>query len=192
MTGVTVTPRPHFQPIGSKKMAIAIEEMSARTADDKYVEKAKSLPSLIVSADSHVDEPITLWDSMPANLREQLPQLMSYPADKRPQGGLDPKQRLIDMDRDGVAAEVLYPTVTLRTFATKKEVQEPAFRLYNDWLAEYCATSPKRLFGVPCLAVYDIVDMVMVLDLHLHWPSFWGIIAFLFHLSVCFCEGEHR
>ena len=173
-------------------MAIAIEEMSARTADAKYVEKAKSLPSLIVSADSHVDEPITLWDSMPANLREQLPQLMSYPPDKRPQGGLDPKQRLIDMDRDGVAAEVLYPTVTLRAFATKKEVQEPAFRLYNDWLAEYCATSPKRLFGVPCLAVYDIDVAIKELHRCLDMGLIGGLIWQVPHPDLPILSGHYE
>jgi predicted TIM-barrel fold metal-dependent hydrolase len=64
--------------------------------------------------------------------------------------------RIEHMDLDGVKAEILYPTTALRAFAVPHKVQEAAFRLYNDWLADYCKTSPKRLFGVPCLSVYDI------------------------------------
>jgi predicted TIM-barrel fold metal-dependent hydrolase len=137
-------------------MATKIEEMSARTVDASFQQKAQAIPSFLVSADSHIDEPVTLWDELPEDMRAQLPKLGNYPKDKRPAGGLDPKVRIEHMDLDGVAAEVLYPTTALRAFAVPHKVQEAAFRLYNDWLAAYCKTSPKRLFGVPCLAVYDI------------------------------------
>jgi predicted TIM-barrel fold metal-dependent hydrolase len=137
-------------------MATKIDEMSARTVEQDYVQKAKAIPSFLFSADSHVDEPTDLWDALPADVREVLPKLGAYAKDKRPAGGLDPKIRLEHMDLDGVSAEILYPTTTLRVFATPQKAQEGAFRLYNDWLADYCKTAPKRLFGVPCLCVYDI------------------------------------
>ncbi|HEY4134045.1 MAG TPA: amidohydrolase family protein [Alphaproteobacteria bacterium] len=131
--------------------------MSARTVEDKYAAAAETkVPKLLVSADSHVDEPIALWDSLPADQREQLPKLVTWDNSKRAAGGLDPKIRIEHMDLDGVSAEVLYPTITLRAFAAPQKAQEGAFRLYNDWLASYCKTSPKRLFGIPCLSVYDI------------------------------------
>ncbi|MDP6176070.1 MAG: amidohydrolase family protein, partial [Rhodospirillales bacterium] len=31
-----------------------------------------------------------------------------------------------------------------------------AFRVYNDWVADFCKGAPDRLFAVPCLAVYDV------------------------------------
>ncbi|MEQ8859976.1 MAG: amidohydrolase family protein [Pseudomonadales bacterium] len=63
-------------------------------------------------------------------------------------GGWDPVARLADQDRDGVAAEVIYPTVGMmlcnhRDFDYKKA----CFDAYNRWIAEYCATSPARLLG---------------------------------------------
>ncbi len=137
-------------------MATKTEELSARTIDQGFKEKAGGIPSLLVSADSHVDEPVSLWDEVPSELRAQLPRITAWTKDKRPEGGLDPNIRLGHMDLDGVAAEILYPTATLRAFAAPKEAQERAFRLYNDWLADYCRTAPKRLFGVPALCVYDI------------------------------------
>lgn len=137
-------------------MATKAEDLSARTIDQTSIDKAAKIPHLLVSADSHVDEPADLWDELPSELREQLPKIPLWPEDKRPQGGLDPKIRIEHMDLDEVAAEVLYPTASLRAFAVPQQAQEQAFRLYNDWVADYCKTAPQRLFAVPCLCVYDI------------------------------------
>jgi predicted TIM-barrel fold metal-dependent hydrolase len=96
-----------------------------------------------------------MFDSLSQELRNKIkrPNLMR---ESRPKGGTDPKVRLKDMELDGITAEVLYPTFTLGLFAAEPEVQEAAFRVYNDWLADYCKAAPKKLFGIPCLAVYDI------------------------------------
>jgi predicted TIM-barrel fold metal-dependent hydrolase len=63
-------------------------------------------------------------------------------------GGWDPEARLADQDRDGVAAEVIYPTVGMllcnhRDFDYKKA----CFDAYNRWIANYCAAHPERLLG---------------------------------------------
>jgi predicted TIM-barrel fold metal-dependent hydrolase len=137
-------------------MASRAEDLSARRIDSSFVEGAVKIPDLLVSADSHIDEPATLWDSIPLALREELPKIPTWTEDKRPQGGLDPKIRIEHMDLDRVAAEVLYPTTALRAFAAPQKAQEQAFRLYNDWVADYCKTAPDRLFAVPCLCVHDI------------------------------------
>ena len=58
-------------------MATKIDEkMSARTVQQSDVQKAKAIPKLLISADSHVDEPATLWDELPAEMRAQLPKLV--------------------------------------------------------------------------------------------------------------------
>ena len=63
-------------------------------------------------------------------------------------GGWDPDARMADQERDGVAAEILYPTVGMaicnhRDFDFKKA----CFDAYNRWLAEYCSAHPQRLLG---------------------------------------------
>ncbi len=63
-------------------------------------------------------------------------------------GGWDPEARMADQERDGVAAEVIYPTVGMaicnhRDFDFKKA----CFDAYNRWLAEYCSAHPTRLLG---------------------------------------------
>ena len=63
-------------------------------------------------------------------------------------GGWDPDIRLEDMNRDGLQAEVLYPSFGMRLFSIRDPaLQSACMRAYNDWLAEYFSTDPKRLLG---------------------------------------------
>ncbi len=69
-------------------------------------------------------------------------------------GGWDPKARIADQERDGVAAEIIYPTVGMvlcnhRDFDYKKA----CFDAYNLWIAEYCSSNPERLIGMGQTAV---------------------------------------
>jgi predicted TIM-barrel fold metal-dependent hydrolase len=76
-------------------------------------------------------------------------------ADARP-GGWDPSQRLEDMELDGVEGDVLYTTLGFRLFWLKDAgLQQACFRVYNDWLAEYCSYAPKRLKGLALISIYD-------------------------------------
>ena len=60
-------------------------------------------------------------------------------------GGWDPLERQADMVTDGVAAEVLYPSLGLGLYCVEDaELQEALFRAYNDWIIEYCQVAPDR------------------------------------------------
>ena len=159
-------------------MSITLDDMSARNIDAKSKAAAAKIPTFIVSADGHVDEPADMFDGLSQELRQKIkrPNLMR---ESRPKGGTDPKIREKDMDLDGIAAEVLYPSFTLGLFAAEPEVQEAGFRVYNDWLADYCKKLPNRLFGVPCLSVYDIdkaiKEMERCADLGLIGALIWQV-----------------
>src|SRR5215212_5606700 len=116
---------------------------------------------VLISADSHVIEPHDLWQvCLPNAMRDAAPR---FPAPRvgegfqgRP-GGHDPRARLTEMAEDGVSAEVLYPTLTLSLFdLDDARLQEACFRLYNDWLIDYCQVAPDRLIGLAAIATYDI------------------------------------
>jgi len=63
-------------------------------------------------------------------------------------GGWDPDARLTDQDRDGIAAEVIYPTVGMVLCNHPDfDYKKACFDAYNLWIAEYCAAHPDRLFG---------------------------------------------
>ncbi|MBV8951736.1 MAG: amidohydrolase [Actinobacteria bacterium] len=62
--------------------------------------------------------------------------------------GWDPQTRLADQDRDGVSAEVIYPTVGMQLCNHRDaDYKKACFDAYNRWIASYCATSPQRLIG---------------------------------------------
>jgi predicted TIM-barrel fold metal-dependent hydrolase len=107
----------------------------------------------IISADSHVIEPVSIWDGLiPTEWWGGFPNEVA----KHP-GGSDPRARTGEMEVDGVSAEVLYPSLALKLFADEDaEHQAACFRRYNEWLVEYCMAAPDRLAGVGLLPAYDI------------------------------------
>jgi predicted TIM-barrel fold metal-dependent hydrolase len=137
------------------------------TTTDDQTSAAIALPHGIISADSHVIEEEHFWQKrLPQSLRDIAP---DYPAPggdtQRHPGEFEPSARLSEMAMDGVSAEVLYPTVGLRLFGLENAaLQEACFRVYNDWLAAFCATSPDRLVGIACIAVYDCDHAVAELE----------------------------
>lgn len=79
--------------------------------------------------------------------------------------GWDPDYRLADQDRDGVAAEVIYPTVgMLLCNHPDFDYKKACFDAYNRWIAEYCATAPTRLLGCGQTAMRSPAEGVA--DLH--------------------------
>jgi predicted TIM-barrel fold metal-dependent hydrolase len=68
--------------------------------------------------------------------------------DELHRGGWDPEARMAEQVRDGVAAEVIYPTVGMvicnhRDF----DYKHACFQAYNRWIAQYCSAHPDRLLG---------------------------------------------
>src|SRR5215831_11889804 len=124
--------------------------------------------------------PIHLAQGMGAGKKpEELPgffQSSTY-KDARP-GGWDPAERLKDMDLDGVQAEVIYTTLGFRQFwLTDADLQRACFRVYNDWLAEYCAHAPKRLVGLALISLHDVDEGVKELRLPISLHSITGMGA---------------
>lgn len=74
-----------------------------------------------------------------------------------PEGGWNPAARLKDQEVDGVEAEVLHTTQGMRLYALPDaDLQRACFHAYNDWLAEFCSYSSKRLIGIGLLSVADV------------------------------------
>jgi predicted TIM-barrel fold metal-dependent hydrolase len=74
-------------------------------------------------------------------------------------GGWDPEARIADQDRDGVAAEIIYPTVGMvicnhRDF----DYKHACFEAYNRWITGYCSAHPHRLIGIGQTAMRSPAD----------------------------------
>jgi predicted TIM-barrel fold metal-dependent hydrolase len=127
---------------------------------------------VLISADSHVSEDGEMWKKMlPAKYRDNAPvfpgrqQRVGEGRFDEKTGGYDPNERLKEMATDGVSAEVLYPTLGLRLFGMDDaELQEACFRVYNDWLLEYCSVALDRLLGVSCISAYDAEHAVAEME----------------------------
>lgn len=77
-------------------------------------------------------------------------------------GCYDPKERLLDMDRDGIDVEVLFPTVPGMAGTTFAQAKDKTLGLrclqtYNDWLADtWCAADRRRLVGQMIVPLWDV------------------------------------
>ncbi|MFT5391055.1 MAG: putative TIM-barrel fold metal-dependent hydrolase [Gammaproteobacteria bacterium] len=85
--------------------------------------------------------------------------------DVRP-GAYQGLARLADMDRDGIAAEVIYASVGM-VLCTHPDVAFKAacFKAYNRWLQSFCQDAPKRLFGLAMTAVTSVDDAIKDFEL---------------------------
>jgi predicted TIM-barrel fold metal-dependent hydrolase len=74
-----------------------------------------------------------------------------------PAGVVDPKARAVIQYQDGVAAEVLFPSLYFRVFGIQDaEVLTAAFQSYNDWLWSYAQGAPDRLIPLALIPVQDV------------------------------------
>ena len=70
-----------------------------------------------------------------------------------------PSFRLADQDRDGVSAEIIYPTVGMMICNHDDSAFKKAcFDAYNRWIADYCSEAPDRLLGAGQTALRTIEE----------------------------------
>jgi predicted TIM-barrel fold metal-dependent hydrolase len=82
----------------------------------------------------------------------------------------NPAQRIQEQDRDGIDAEVLFPSQQGGPKFWRRiqndDTYKAVVRAYNSWLAqEYCAVNPNRLIGVGILPLTsDVADVIEELE----------------------------
>jgi len=95
-----------------------------------------------------LDKPVPMGLVAAAGKPPEEIRVMGVKFEEMHKGGWDPDARMEDQKRDGVAAEIIYPTVGMvicnhPDFAYKKA----CFDAYNQWIAKYCGAHPDRLIG---------------------------------------------
>lgn len=76
-------------------------------------------------------------------------------------GGWDPETRIADQERDGMAGEILYPSVgMLLCKHLDVDYRKACMDAYNLWLAEYCASHRDRLLGVGQVSMRTVDDSI--------------------------------
>jgi uncharacterized protein len=88
------------------------------------------------------------------------PELATMTLEQVNRGAYDPRQRLLDQDRDGVIGEAIYPTVAMYVCASEDAgYRQAALWAYNRWLhEEFFTHAPDRLIGLGMTAVRSVAE----------------------------------
>ena len=80
-------------------------------------------------------------------------------------GCYEPSARIAAMDRDGLGAEILFPSMGMVMCNLPDiELRQACFTAYNRWLADFCSHAPDRLFGLGQTGVLTIEQTVKDLE----------------------------
>jgi uncharacterized protein len=124
-----------------------------------------------------------LHDQMAAAVGMTPREFFDLLAGLRRPGGHEPDARVADLDADGIDAVVLYPSLAM-FFGPVDEIPAlhdtefvaDCIRAYNDWLADFCATHPQRLFGIAAVPLQD-VDRAVAEVQHAHGRGLKGVFV---------------
>ena len=75
-------------------------------------------------------------------------------------GGYIPEEYIKDMDIDGVDVGIIYPTVSfiLYNHVQDSDLLTACFRVYNDWLGEFCSVDPRRLSAISAINLDNVQE----------------------------------
>jgi predicted TIM-barrel fold metal-dependent hydrolase len=116
---------------------------------------------LVIDSDGHVTESA-------ASLRRHLSEenrnrpFMGGESWNRTFGGKlgktneDPLVQLADMDAEGIDIQVIFPSHLSLSAVKETDLAVDLARAWNDWIAEFCATNPRRLKGIAQVALQDV------------------------------------
>jgi len=123
--------------------------------DKKYLDTAPKVVWMEKGGDTYVVEgmkqtiPMGLVAAAGKSAEELATSAVFAKFDDLPRGSWDPEVRMADQDRDGVAAEVIYPSVgMILCNHPDADYKKACFDAYNLWIAEYCGAHPDRLIGL--------------------------------------------
>lgn len=68
----------------------------------------------------------------------------------------DPDLRAKDQDLDGIQAEVIYGILGSANRLQDEAASIEMMRIYNEWLAEFCAAKPERFAGIASVPSHDV------------------------------------
>ncbi|HYM29889.1 MAG TPA: amidohydrolase family protein [Candidatus Cybelea sp.] len=74
-------------------------------------------------------------------------------------GGWDAKARIADQERDGIAAEMIYPSVGMMLCNHPDfDYKHACFQAYNRWLQNFCQDAPDRVYGLGQTALRSVEE----------------------------------
>ena len=68
----------------------------------------------------------------------------------------DPDLRVRDQDLDGIQGEVIYGILGTANRLNDDEAATEVMRIYNGWMADFCAARPERFAGIASIPSHDV------------------------------------
>jgi predicted TIM-barrel fold metal-dependent hydrolase len=95
-----------------------------------------------------------------AGLRFEAPEEVSMHRDTFENtrlGGYIPEEHVKDMALDGIDSSIVYPSTGLLLYSIPDtDLLTHIFKVYNDWVAEFCSANPKVLKGIAMVNVDEV------------------------------------
>ncbi len=120
----------------------------------------------------------------PLGEAEEVPGLGKFPSGRNhplasPDGGHDPRERIGDMDKEGIDVAVCFATVATSVCGAADPAMEAALaRAYNRWVGEYCGAFPNRIKAVGIVPQRDMERCVAEIAYLAGEPWAVGIMTF--------------
>src|SRR6266481_3915870 len=112
-----------------------------------------------------LDQPIPMGLVAAAGKKAEELRMFGIKFEDMHRGGWDPQARLAEQEKDGVAAEVIYPSVgMLLCNHPDFDYKKACFDAYNRWLQSYCAHAPGRLIGMGQTTIRSIKEGIEDLE----------------------------
>ena len=150
-----------FKPISADSHVVEPPDLWTKRIDRKYLDRAPRVveeedqdyfvcPGALMGGKRGIGTSSTiLKKSEDISMKERFANVLP--------GAYDPLARIADQDRDGVDAEVLYTTFGSVMYAIDElDFQFACMQAFNDWLANFCASVPKRLYGAAMIPTEPI------------------------------------
>lgn len=156
-----------------------MDKIWANSGDSHFVEPedlfTKNLPASLAARMPHsVKDPDGTYETVHVDgqeFRRRLPRggarmLVDEDGktvDERAPGANDPRQRLVDLDNEGIWAEATYPSIGIWTHSIQDPVlMREGCKVINDWAAEVQKVSPRFVMTatIPLLDIDDAVSEI--------------------------------
>ena len=103
-----------------------------------------------------------------AGLRFEAPEEVSMERDtidRTRLGGYIPEEHVKDMKIDGIDMSIVYPSTGLLLYSIPDgDLLTHIFKIYNDWVAEFCGAYPKVLKAIAMVNVDDVEEGIKELE----------------------------
>jgi uncharacterized protein len=128
-----------------------------RSRAPKVIEDEAGFQRILIEGRAHPRHQYGLNGMGSAGQSVNPPVIKAKQYEEGKRGGFDSRERLKDMDLEGIDIAVLFPTLGMFLGGIKdiKLAAETSIA-YNNWLSDYCSANPRRLKGCAHVPLQDV------------------------------------